>query len=86
MEYLVFLVCNFGSDSRENSTSNSSLLFAYPPYVCISIPLIAAKHVPMTRNTQTATEELVDVTFSMQSLSYQRKVGHYFFPEPPVSK
>jgi hypothetical protein len=61
-------------------------LLAYPPYTGISIHLITAKHVPVAMNTQTATEEMVDASFSMQFLLYQRNVGHYFFTEPLVSK
>jgi hypothetical protein len=40
-----------------------------------------AKHVLAETNTQATVEELLGTSFSMWSVSYQRKVGDWFFPE-----
>jgi hypothetical protein len=47
-------------------------------------PLIVArqwlgKHIPAATNTHTTLEELLDASFSMWSMSYQRKTGDCFF-------
>jgi hypothetical protein len=46
--------------------------------VCVYPHIVArqrlCKHVPAATNTHT-TEELLDASFSMRSVSYQRKVG-----------
>jgi hypothetical protein len=47
--------------------------------ICIPPPTIIArkrlnKHVPIAMNTHTTIEKLLDVLFSMQSISHQRKV------------
>jgi hypothetical protein len=39
------------------------------------------KNVTAATNTHATKEELLDALFSMRSVSYQRKVGDYFFPE-----
>jgi hypothetical protein len=50
------------------------------------IPTIVArqrlsKHVTAETNTHATIEELLDASFSMRSVSYQRQVGDQFFPE-----
>jgi hypothetical protein len=40
------------------------------------------KHVSAATNTHATTEKLFDASFSMRSMSYKRKVGDQFFPEP----
>jgi hypothetical protein len=40
-----------------------------------------SKHISTAMNTYSTTEELLDMSFSMRSMSYQRKAGNYFFPE-----
>jgi hypothetical protein len=49
------------------------------------IPVVArqwlVKSITMAMNRHTTTEELLDTSFSMQSMSYQSKVGDFFFPE-----
>jgi hypothetical protein len=40
-----------------------------------------SKLVPLAMNTCATVEELVDVSFSMRSMSYQSNVGDYFFPD-----
>jgi hypothetical protein len=42
------------------------------------------KTIPLLTNTHAKTEELIDVSFSMRSVSYQIKVGDQLFPELPV--
>jgi hypothetical protein len=39
------------------------------------------KNVTSATNTHAVIAELLDLSFSIWSLSYQRKVGRYFFPE-----
>jgi hypothetical protein len=39
------------------------------------------KHVHAATNAQVITEALLEASFSMLSVSYQRNVGYYFFPE-----
>jgi hypothetical protein len=48
-------------------------------------PIIAkqwlSKSVTVATNTHATIEELLDTSFPMQSVLYQRKVGNLFFPE-----
>jgi hypothetical protein len=39
------------------------------------------EHVPAAMNTHATIEEILDVLFYKESVSYQTKVGDYFFPE-----
>jgi hypothetical protein len=52
--------------------------------VCVSTRIVSrqrlGKHIPVATNKR-KREELLDSSFSMQSVSYQRKVGDHFFPE-----
>jgi hypothetical protein len=54
--------------------------------VCMCIPTIVArqrlgKHVTAEKNTHAIIEELLDASFSLRSVSYQRQVGDQFFSE-----
>jgi hypothetical protein len=54
--------------------------------VCMCTPLIVAKqqmgkHVPAATNTHATVEELLDPSFSLRSVSYEKKVGCYFFQD-----
>jgi hypothetical protein len=40
-----------------------------------------SKNVTSAMNTRATIEELLDVSFSMWSVTYKRKVGDLFFPE-----
>jgi hypothetical protein len=40
-----------------------------------------SKHVPMATNTHTTIDKLLDVSFYMRCISYQRKVCKQFFQE-----
>jgi hypothetical protein len=56
------------------------LLLAYFLCVCTCMfPIIArqrlSKHIPAVTSMHAAIEELLDVKFLMQSMSYERKVG-----------
>jgi hypothetical protein len=57
------------------------------PSVCvyICIPLTArqrlGKNVTAAMNTYATIQDLLDASFSVRSVSYQRKVGDQFFPE-----
>jgi hypothetical protein len=55
--------------------------------MCI-LPIVSRQrlgtHIPAALNTHTI-EELLDASFSMQSMSYQMKVDDQFFPELLVS-
>jgi hypothetical protein len=53
-------------------------LYAYPPVVARQW---LSKNITTAMNTHTIIEELLDTSFSMQSMSYQSKVGDFFFPE-----
>jgi hypothetical protein len=48
-------------------------------------PIVArqrlGKNVTAATNTHAKIEELLEASFSMPSVSYQRKVSDYFFPE-----
>jgi hypothetical protein len=54
-------------------------------YVYEYTPIVArqrlGKNVTAATNTQASIEELLDASFSIRAVSYQRKVGDYFFPE-----
>jgi hypothetical protein len=39
------------------------------------------KNVAETKNTHATVEDLMDSSFSMRSVSHQRKVGNKFFPQ-----
>jgi hypothetical protein len=43
------------------------------------IPVVARQR--LGKNVNVTTEELLDTSFSMRSVSYQRKLGDQFFPE-----
>jgi hypothetical protein len=67
----------------------STAYFINPlPSVCVSMcipPIVArqrlGKNVTAATKTQTTTEELLDASISMQSVSYQRKVSDWFLAE-----
>jgi hypothetical protein len=48
-------------------------------------PIVArqrpGKDVTAATNTQATIEALLDASFSMRTLSFQKKIGDYFFPE-----
>jgi hypothetical protein len=54
--------------------------------MCIH-PIVArqrlGKHFLAATNTHETTKELLEMSISMQSVSYQMKVGDYIFPEIP---
>jgi hypothetical protein len=63
-----------------------SRLMRSPCCLYVYLPLIVArqrlgKHFPAATNTYATTEELLEASFSIRSVSYQRKEGDYFFPE-----
>jgi hypothetical protein len=69
-------------------TAPDPISTAYFPTFCVSVfvfPYVArqplGKHVTAATNTQTTIVQLLDALFSIRSMSYQRKVGDYFFPE-----
>jgi starvation-inducible outer membrane lipoprotein len=55
-----------------NPSHQSVSLYVYPPVVARQR---LGKIVTATTNTQKTIEELLDASFSMQSMSYQMKVG-----------
>jgi hypothetical protein len=57
-------------------------LYVYPPVVDKQR---LGKNVTAATNTDATIEELLDASFSLRSLSYERKVGDKFFPEFLVS-
>jgi hypothetical protein len=67
----------------------STAYFINPSHqsVCLYVyPLIVArqrlgKNVTAATNTHATIEELLDASFSIRSVSYQRNVGDQFFPE-----
>jgi hypothetical protein len=67
---------------HENSFSNS--LFKSQAGRCQVDSQRLGKHVHAAMNTQAAMKELLDASFSVRSVSYQRKVGDYFFLESVV--
>jgi hypothetical protein len=63
-------------------------MFMISPFclrVCIyiSFPIVARQRhgKPLPGATNTHTEELLDTSFSMRSVSYEKKIGDLFFPE-----
>jgi hypothetical protein len=50
----------------------------YPP---VSARQRLDKNITAATNTQATIEELLDASFSMRSVSFQREVDDYFFPE-----
>jgi hypothetical protein len=50
----------------------------YPPIVARQR---LGKNVTAATNTHETIEELLDVSFSIRSVRYERKVGDQFFPE-----
>jgi hypothetical protein len=55
--------------------------------MCLSIfsRQLLGINVTEATNTQATTEETLEASFSMQSVSYQNKVGEWFFAEFIVS-
>jgi hypothetical protein len=53
--------------------------------LCIPLPIVARQqhsiNVTAAKNTYATIEELVDASFSMQSVSFKREVDDYIFPE-----
>jgi hypothetical protein len=86
---------NFGSYRRENTASNrSSVVSLLYLCVCVIPPHTVArqwlsKHVFTTAYSHTI-EELLDVSFSIWSMSYQRKIRQLVLPKTfcslPVSE
>jgi hypothetical protein len=50
----------------------------YPPITAMQR---LGKNITAATNTQAKREELLDVSFSLWPMSFQKKVGHHFFPE-----
>jgi hypothetical protein len=68
-----------GQTTEKTLPPTVPLLLAYCPCMSVCVPPIVArqllgKHVPTATNTH-PTIELLDASFSMRSVSYQRKVG-----------
>jgi hypothetical protein len=61
-----------------NPSHQSVCLYEYPTLVARQQ---LGKNVTAAMNTQGTIGELLNTSFSMRSVSYQRKVGDYFFPE-----
>jgi hypothetical protein len=65
----------------------NGILHKYPPSVCVPVhsPISArqqlSKNITAATNTHATIEELLDASFSVQFVLYQRKVGDQFFPE-----
>jgi hypothetical protein len=53
-------------------------LYVYPPNVARQR---LGKHVTAATNTYATIKEILDASFPLRSVSYQRKVGYCFFPE-----
>jgi hypothetical protein len=52
--------------------------------MCITFILAGqrlSKNVIAAKNTHSKIKEMLDESFSMQSMTYKRKVDYYFFPE-----
>jgi hypothetical protein len=71
---------------HDNWPHLNGILHESLPSVCMSVcfpPFIAKKrldkNIIAATNTHATIEELLDGVFSMQSVSYQRKAGEYFF-------
>jgi hypothetical protein len=61
-----------------NPTHQSVCLYVYPSTVARQR---LAKSFTIATNTHATVEELLESSFSMLSVSYQRKVDDWFFPE-----
>jgi hypothetical protein len=61
-----------------NPSHQSVCLYVYPVIVARQR---LGKKVTAATNTHTTIEGLFEATFSMRSMSYQRKIGHQLFPE-----
>jgi hypothetical protein len=61
-----------------NPSHQSVCLHVYPIVVAMQL---LGKIVTTAKNTHATIDALVDASFSMWSVSYQRKVGNYFFLE-----
>jgi hypothetical protein len=61
----------------------SMSVYPSPPMVARKRP---GKNVTAATKTQATVEELLDLSFSMRSVPYQRNVGGHFFLELLVSK
>jgi hypothetical protein len=74
-------ICNFWSNRRENTDSNSSSLVSLvSPCVCVWISTIAptqrlGKHVTAETNTHATIQEFFDPSFSMRSVLPLRKLA-----------
>jgi hypothetical protein len=53
-------------------------LYSNPP---LAVRQRLGKNDTAATNTYITIEELLDASFSMRSVSYQRKIGDWFFPE-----
>jgi hypothetical protein len=58
--------------------ASEPLSTAYPPIVARQR---LGKNVTVAKNTHATIEELLNASFSVGSVSYQREVGDQFFPE-----
>jgi hypothetical protein len=65
------------------STSHQSVCLYVNPSVVTRQRL--GKNVTAATNTQETIGELLDASFSIRSVSYQRKADDYFFPELLIS-
>jgi hypothetical protein len=61
-----------------NPSHQSLCLYVYLPIVARQR---LGKNATEAKNTHATIEELLDASLTMRSLSYQRKVGDWFFPE-----
>jgi hypothetical protein len=61
-----------------NPFHQSVLIYVNPPIVTRQY---LSKNVTTAMNTHATTEELLEASLSVQSASYQRKVGDLFFPK-----
>jgi hypothetical protein len=77
---LVCISCHLSPSQRYFITPShqSVRLYAYPPFVARQR---LGKNVTAATNTHAKINELLDASFSMRSVSYQRRVGDSFFPE-----
>jgi hypothetical protein len=70
-----------------SAESISTAYFINPSHLCLYVyPTIIAgellgKHVTAATNTQATIQELLETSFSMRFLSYERKLGDWFFLE-----
>jgi hypothetical protein len=61
-----------------NLSHQSVCLYVYPPLLDRQL---LSNYVTAAMNTHETIEELLDASFSMWSVSYQRKVGDWLFTE-----